>query len=368
MGKVIVRRTSYDYQSLRKIIFDILDDTIGGRIRADSRVVIKPNLLAPAPPERAIVTHPLIVRAAAEYVVGRGARPLVADSPAGQSFRRVLRESGIAGALKGMDVKMEPFTETVGVDIGKPFGSIEIAAEAVNADILINLPKLKTHSQMMLTLGIKNLFGCIVGMKKPEWHLRAGVDREMFGMLLVRIARALSPSVTILDGILSMEGDGPGRRGIPREIGVVIGGGDVAAVDIAVCNMLGIDPMSLLTNRIAIDSGMTGNNPEIDGSLPRVSGFEFPEIVPVVFGPDRLHGFMRRHLVQRPECSADLCRLCGECWKYCPAHAISHDDKRISFNYDLCIRCYCCIEVCPHGALGAHETIAGRIVRRILRI
>jgi len=368
MGKVIVRRTSYDYQSLRKIIFDILDDTIGGRIRADSRVVIKPNLLAPAPPEKAIVTHPLIVKAAAEYVTGRGVTPLISDSPAGQSFRRVIRESGIGEALSGMNVRIEPFSDSVQVDIGKPFGSIDIAAEAVNTDILINIPKLKTHAQMMLTLGIKNLFGCIIGMKKPEWHLRAGVDREMFGSLLVRIAHALSPSVTIIDGILAMEGEGPGRRGRPKEIGVIIGGTDVTAVDIAVCNMLGIDPMSLLTNRIAVDYGMTDGQLQIDGSLPHVGGFVLPDIVPVMFGPDRFHGFLRRHLVQRPVCSDDLCKMCGECWKYCPAHAISHDDKHITFDYDACIRCYCCIEVCPHGALGAYETIMGRIVRRFLKV
>ncbi|NIS74894.1 MAG: 4Fe-4S dicluster domain-containing protein, partial [Deltaproteobacteria bacterium] len=85
-------------------------------------------------------------------------------------------------------------------------------------------------------------------------------------------------------------------------------------------------------------------------------------------GPERLHGFFRRHLTQRPVCNDALCRLCGECWQYCPASAISKGKKKLSFDYDTCIRCYCCIEVCPHGALTARETVLGSMVRKILKV
>ena len=107
---------------------------------------------------------------------------------------------------------------------------------------------------------------------------------------------------------------------------------------------------------------------EIDGELPRIPDFRLPEITPIVFGPPRYHRLMRRHLVQRPVCNDDLCKVCGECWSYCPAGAIEHDKKKIHFDYDLCIRCYCCIEVCPHGALRAHETVLGKIARKVLKI
>jgi uncharacterized protein (DUF362 family)/Pyruvate/2-oxoacid:ferredoxin oxidoreductase delta subunit len=368
MSTVIMRKSSYDYSVLRPAVFEILDAACGDMIREKSRVIIKPNLLASAPPESAIVTHPLFVKAAVEYVLGKGAVPQVSDSPAVGSFHKILKESGIKDALAGMDVIYKEFKESAIIDVGKPFNKIEIAADAVSGDILINLAKLKTHAQMTLTLGIKNLFGCIVGMKKPEWHLRTGVDREKFAALLVKNYQAIRPAVTIIDGILAMEGQGPGRSGTPRELGVILGSKDTVAADIAVCRMTGIEPDTILTNRIAREAGLCEGEIVIDGCLPLIKDFKLPESAPVIFGPKRLHGYFRRHLVQRPVCNDSLCKLCGECWKYCPAKAISPVRKKIRFDYDKCIRCYCCIEVCPHGALRAHETITGKVARRVLKM
>jgi uncharacterized protein (DUF362 family)/Pyruvate/2-oxoacid:ferredoxin oxidoreductase delta subunit len=368
MSKVIVRKARYEYDILKPVVFELMDSLAGDMVQRNARVVIKPNLLAPASPEQAITTHPLIIKAVAEYVLERGARPQVSDSPAVGSFEKILKESGIKTALKGLPVEYKEFRDSAVIDVGPPFKKIEIAADALDADVLINLPKLKTHTQMLLTLGVKNLFGCIVGMKKPEWHLRSGADRDMLATLLVKICQAVSPSVTIMDGILAMEGQGPGRSGTPRTTGVVLGSTDTASIDIVVCRMLGMNPDDLLTNRIAKEQGLVSGEIEIDGDLPVIRDFRFPEMTPVVFGPRRFHGFMRRHLVQRPRCNDDMCELCGECWKYCPAGAIEHDKKRLHFDYDKCIRCYCCIEVCPHGALHTHETITGKIVRRFLKI
>jgi len=367
VGKVILRRTEYDYCNLRPLIFELLERLAGDKIRDKSRVLIKPNLLAPAPPGKAVLTHPLIVRAAAEYVLQKGGLPLISDSPAMGTFERVMKESGIRDALKGLDVECREFKRSIVVDVGPPFNKIEVAEDAMNADVVLNLPKLKTHTQMLLTLGIKNLFGCVVGLRKPEWHFRTGVDREMFARLLVKIYRAISPAVTLLDGILAMEGQGPGKGGRPRHLGMLIAGDDAVAVDMTVCRMLGLAPDSLLTNRMAAEAEPVGVDILLDGEIPLIKDFGLPEITPLVFGPRSLHGFMRRHLVQRPFCDDCLCRLCGECWKYCPARAITVKNHELSFDYDACIRCYCCIEVCPHGALRAVETVYGRVTRKILK-
>jgi ferredoxin len=221
---------------------------------------------------------------------------------------------------------------------------------------------------MLLTLGVKNLFGCVVGMKKPEWHLRAGVDREMFADLLLKIFQAIKPSFTLIDGILAMEGQGPGKGGTPKELGVLMGSTDTIAIDNIVCRMLGIGPDMLLTNKIAAEQGLAAGEIFINGDLPVINDFKLPEITPLVFGPERFHGFMRRHLVQRPECDDKTCKLCGECWNYCPADAIANGKEKISFDYDKCIRCYCCIEVCPHAALSANETAAGKVARKLLKM
>lgn len=365
--KVFLKKAEYDYGTLRPLIFELLDELAGDKIGNQSRVLIKPNLLAPARPDKAMLTHPMIVRASAEYVIEKGGVPLISDSPAMGTFDRVLKESGLREALKGLEVECREFKRSVAVDVGPPFHRIEIAEDAMNADVVLNLPKLKTHTQMLLTLGVKNLFGCIVGLRKPEWHFRTGVDREMFARLLLRIYRAIGKSVTLLDGVLAMEGQGPGKSGIPRHIGVLMASTDAVALDITICRLLEIDPDSLLTNRMAAEMGFVSSNIIVDGEFPVINDFRMPEITPLVFGPKRLHGFMRRHLVQKPLCNESLCRLCGECWKYCPARAITAQKKRLRFDYDACIRCYCCIEVCPHGALSAVETVYGRMARKILK-
>jgi uncharacterized protein (DUF362 family)/ferredoxin len=367
LARVLVRKAAYTYQTLQPLLFDLISSLDHGAIQKNSRVLIKPNLLAPAAPDRAMTTHPLIVRAVVEYVLEQGGLPQVSDSPAIGTFDKVMRDSGIAEALQGLPVDCRPFTESVFVTVGPPFQKIEIAADAMNADVVINLPKLKTHTQMLLTLGVKNMFGCIVGMRKPEWHFRTGIDRDKFAELLVRIYVAVKPTITVLDGILAMEGQGPGKGGRPRELDIVMASDDAVALDRVVCRMLGIGEDELLTNRVATRMGLKPEKIVIEGELPAIKDMQFPEMSPLVFGPKGLHGFMRKHLVQRPVCNASLCRHCGECWRYCPAKAIEQESKGLKFDYDRCIRCYCCIEICPYGALSAQETMLGKAVRKTVK-
>jgi uncharacterized protein (DUF362 family)/Pyruvate/2-oxoacid:ferredoxin oxidoreductase delta subunit len=363
--RILIRRGVYEYGTLKPLIFATLDAFLRDRVRSGVRVIIKPNLLAPARPEKAIVTHPLVIRAVAEYVLRKGATVTVSDSQAMGRFDRVLKESGIRDAMRGLDVEFREFKDSVEVDVGEPFKKIEIARDAMEADILINLPKLKTHTQMRMTLGVKNLFGCVVGLRKPEWHFRTGVNRELFATLLVKIHHAVGPALTLVDGVLAMQGQGPGRSGTPRELGIIAAGSNTYALDVALCRILGVEPYSVFTNKAAGDMGYIPDDFEIEGEAPVLDDFDVPDIVPLVFGPERMRGFMRRHLVQRPLSDDSACRMCGECWRYCPAKAISRQGSRIHFDYDKCIRCYCCIEVCPQGALQAKEPLLGKVVRKL---
>ncbi len=325
-------------------------------------MLIKPNFLAPAPPDQAVTTHPLLVRAAAEFALEHGARVQISDSPAMGSFARLLKVGGYTEALAGLDVILKPFEATTPVHVGDPFGLIDIAKDATDADVVINLAKLKTHTQMMLTLGVKNLFGCVVGLKKPEWHLRAGVDRAMFARLIVGICEAVNPAYTIVDGILGMHGQGPGKSGTPREMGLLIGGASAHAVDHTICLLLGIDPQRLHTLAGAREMGRFDGSVQIDGKLEVQGGFQLPELGPVTTGPAYLDRFMRRFVIQRPVAEDRACKRCGECWTYCPAEAIDPTDHGIRFDTERCIRCYCCLEVCPHAAIRAQKPVAGRLI------
>ena len=364
MPLVIVRNATYESDAFRSLIFEMMDAAGGCEIGAGKRVLIKPNLLAPSSPRRAVLTHPTVIRTVVEYCNGRGCRPLVADSPATGAFDLVLQVGRIREALRGLDCECRPFRNSVRIDIGGPFGAIEIAEDAIRADIIVNLPKLKTHSQMLLTLAVKNLFGCIIGYRKPEWHMRAGADRQTFARLIARIGFHLLPAINLLDGILAMEGPGPGMGGIPREIGVLLAGRDPFALDRVVCRMLALAPERLPVLKAAREMGLPVPETEIDGSLPVIRDFRLPPLASLLYGPKFLHGFIRRQFLRRPVCDSLVCRMCGECWKICPARAIAPGEKPLRFDYDRCIRCFCCIEVCPFGALETAETLAGRIVRR----
>ncbi len=362
MSTVHIRQATYNYEVLRPIVFEMLGSAEGPTIQSGTRVLIKPNFLAPAAPDKAVTTHPLIVKAAAEFALEKGARVQISDSPAMGSFSKLLKKGGYEEMLKNLDVTATPFEKTIAVDVGEPFGRIDIAKDAMEADVVINLAKLKTHTQMMLTLGVKNIFGCIVGLKKPEWHMRTGVDRQMFGRLIVSIFEAVGPAYTIIDGILAMEGQGPGKSGTPRELGLLMGGKNAHAVDHVVCLQVGLNPDTLETQRNARALGMYDGSVHINGDLNILDDFQIPELGSITMGPDFLGRFMRKFFIQQPVADNQSCKLCGECWKYCPAQAISYTDRGISFNTDTCIRCYCCLEVCPHAAIHARKPMAGRVV------
>ena len=266
--------------------------------------------------------------------------------------------------MEGLDVICKEFKETTKLDIGKPFGEIDVARDVVEADVVINIAKLKTHSQMLLTLGVKNLFGCIVGLKKPEWHFRTGMNRKMFARLLVQIHNAINPSITLVDGILAMEGQGPGKSGLPRHIGVLVGSQNAFAADYAICSLLGINPERLPTNEQAKKLGLISEGIYIKGDFDIVDGFKLPELGPLTFRSKPFNKFMRKYIIQKPVANNVICKLCGECVQYCPAKAIAANHTKIFFNYDKCIRCYCCVEICPHGALSVKKPIGGKILSR----
>jgi len=364
MYPVVVKKSRYAYETLRRDVFYILGSINDGLVTKGTRVLVKPNLLAASKPEQAITTHPLVVKAACEYALEQGAVVTVGDSPPLGAFEKIINATGLKNILRDLPVELKELQSPVKVSTSENFREVELSEDALGAEAIINLPKLKTHSQMNLTLAVKNFFGCVVGARKGEWHLRIGDDRERFGELIASIYKSMPPSLSLIDGILAMEGNGPGSGGNPRELGVLLGSRSAPALDAAVCTMLGFDPLELLTTKAAWNMGIAKEY-EVIGELPHVSDFVIPGSSGTMFGPKFFSGFLRRHFTVRPKCMDDSCKLCEECTRMCPAGALEMGDKKLNFDYDKCIRCYCCLEVCPHGALTRHDPILRRIIRKV---
>jgi len=352
---VLIEKGSYVYQELRPVVFRMLE-TLGQGLS---------NLLMAAGPDEGIVTHPLVVRATVEFLLEKKVHVQISDSPAVGPLDRVLRRAGYTAALEGLAVDLKPFEKTVAVDVGPPFGRIDVAADALAADAVVNLAKVKTHTQMLLTLGVKNLFGCVVGLAKPRWHLRCGIDRDQFARLLVGIYQAISPCLTLVDGVTALEGQGPGRSGRPRALGILAAGRSAPAVDATLCRLLGVDPRQLATHRAAAERNLLPVQTTVRGDFRVTDDFVLPRMAPATFGPPVVSRFMRRHVLQKPVVNVNRCRQCGQCGEYCPAGAITDAARGVHFDYDRCIRCYCCVEICPHGALQAVEPAAGRLMHRL---
>ena len=366
MTHVWLEPAAYDGPQLRQKLETMLGRLPEGTLGPGKQVLIKPNLLAPAVPEQAVTTHPLIVGAVAEIVSDLGGRVTVADSPAAVTADRVLRKGGYLEVLKALPVRTANLEATVPVDIGEPFGQVPMAKAVMEADAVLNLAKLKTHTQMLLTLGVKNMFGCVVGMEKARWHLRTGTDRRQFARLLVKVCAAVNPAYTILDGILALEGQGPGSRGEPRDFGLLIGGDNPFAVDRTICLLLGLEPHQLATCEQADALGVFDGQVHVHGDVSICHDFKLPNLGPLMTGTARFDRWMRRHLIQRPMPDNRRCKLCRACWELCPAKVIRHDTRGIQIDAEGCIRCYCCIEICPHGAITAREPMLGRIFNRYL--
>ncbi|MFZ3091460.1 MAG: DUF362 domain-containing protein [Nitrospirota bacterium] len=359
----IVQAKTYDdarvYEDIKRLV-----DLLGGInrfVKKGNKVLLKPNLLSAKPPEAGITTHPAVIKAVAKLVMEAGAIPFIGDSPGGRAinFEKVAAVTGMKQAADELGIRLVDFRNSVELSTtnGGIFKKLNVAKEAIDADVIINLPKLKTHVQMFLTLGVKNMFGCIIGLQKAQWHFKAGVDRKYFAAMLLELYSLLKPSLTIVDGIVAMEGDGPGSAGKLRNLGLVFAGSDAVALDTVICNALGVKNEELPILVAAKEKGIGITEMEridvLGERLKDVSIHDFirPKMIDVMFGPNLLKKFLMNNITSKPIEDRKMCTLCSKCIEACPTDIISIKNKRLAFDYDKCIRCFCCLEVCPEGAM-----------------
>jgi uncharacterized protein (DUF362 family)/Pyruvate/2-oxoacid:ferredoxin oxidoreductase delta subunit len=372
----LIRCESYDQPELDQAVRRAVDllGGISGFVKSGDRVLLKPNLLAARTPEKRVTTDPGVVRAVARMVMEAGGRPFIADSPAIESFKKVGHTTGMSRVAEELGIELKEMERSTPVPQGGNglFRKLELSADALEADVVINLPKLKTHSQMLLTLGVKNLFGTVVAQRKAEWHYMVGVNRDTFASLLVEIYKAVNPALTILDGVWGMHGHGP-SNGSPIQLNLIGASGDAVALDVSVCHILGVVPSSFPLYRAARETG-TGETDlkRIDffGDEPggfAVKDFDAPRLDSVSLLPNVFDWFAKRYLASKPVQEKDTCAGCGQCAEICPARAIQLGQRKIDFDYDRCIRCYCCQEICPRDAIQFRKGLIMRLLHRLGR-
>jgi len=367
----IAKCSSYDSTAVDAAV-EAAFDAFGGAgalIRPGDRVLVKPNLLMAWPMEGAVTTHPAVVESVVRRLQDCGARVTIGDSPGIGSAAKVADRCGIAEVARRLGVEMVEFQPVEMRTNEGLFRRFEVAREAVEADLIINLPKLKSHGQMVLTAAVKNLFGCVVGHRKAQWHMHAGRDRDAFATMLLELARLLEPHFSIVDGIVGMDRNGP-SAGRVRDIGVILAGSDALAIDRIAARIAGLPEQQFPLVRAAAASGAFSDSLgaiEIAGAPVEsciIDDFELPEAVDVEFGPRLLRGPLRKAMAATPAVDHAECRQCLACVRACPPGAMALADGRITIDRRKCISCFCCQEMCPHQAINVRRGWLARLLIR----
>jgi Pyruvate/2-oxoacid:ferredoxin oxidoreductase delta subunit len=305
-----------------------------------------------------------------------GGHPVIADSPGFGNFERAAHKAGFMDVAEELGIPCVELTDPVPLPTRRPgatFYKIEVSRRVVESDLVINLPKMKTHGQMLLTLGVKNLFGCVVAQRKAEWHYSVGMSREAFASLLLDIWHGIHPALTVLDGIAGMDGFGP-SNGDSYPYNVLAGARDALKMDFYLCRMMGARLADFPLWQAASLRGMPQCEPDGGDLCGDFSpdyvwpGVHIPKLdsMGVIPGLSRLpfSRALERALASRPAHRPEACTDCGQCLAVCPAGAMSRRGKKIVIDYNVCIRCYCCQEMCPSRAIDFQDGL----VRKILRL
>lgn len=369
---------SYNIESVRSAVHDALRlAELDGHFASDRSVLLKPNMLSTRRPEEAVTTHPTIVRVLGETALEHGCTVELGDSPpfAGEKperYRRLCRVTGMSAVAGDLGIPLVRFEEDV-VEVQNPDGrfyrSFGLARAGVEADLVVNIPKLKTHGLTTFSGAIKNVFGCVPGIRKGLFHVQAAEEREVFAQMLVDLLGAVRPTVHVMDAVIAMEGEGP-NAGKPRQLGLILASSDPVALDAVACRIVGIEPFSIDTTRLAHEHGLGCGDPnqiEVRGEAieyVRVSDFrlssgrnDWSRI------PSPIRRLLRRQLVASPQIDSHECTGCGDCVSACPAKAIS-PGRPPDIDLAKCIRCYCCHEVCNFSAATLKRGFLGELFFR----
>lgn len=354
---VLLRKVSDYHQTaeIEEFVAGFIESEIAGSLKG-RKVLLKPNLLMKKSSESAITTHPAVVGACARVLKKKGADLYLGDSPGGRntrsSYNRLLKGCGLDGVIR--EYRIEPlfFDEDYSeVNIGgQTSAKLSVARAAKEFDLIFNLAKFKTHGFMGLTAAVKNNFGFVIGFAKAQCHLRFP-DPLNFAAMLVDLTMYVSPQFNIVDGIVSMDREGPSS-------GRVVNTGFLAAstspflLDFDLLKRTAIEESRVYTVTVSRQRGLIPEKYEVQGdSELSLRQFEPPKKTSLL-GEKPVFKWARKQLTALPYYDKDTCRKCYKCVENCPPQVIEKDSEGYPYLSDSqgCIRCYCCVELCPYKA------------------
>ena len=328
------------------------------------KVLVKPNILFDAPPERAVTTHPQVIASLLKLLMDAGARPVVGDSPAIHTSSFSGQVCGIRDVCRDLGVKWADFldgTQTVTSTIsGRRKYSFQVTRHAVESDLIITVPKMKNHQLMIMTGAVKNLFGVMPAFTKSPYHLRHR-NRRQFAEFLSHLYSALPPAIAVMDGLIAMEGPGP-NNGYPRHAGLLMASTDCGAVDVTAAGVMGYNPAEIPGCQSMKRHGLSraGDISDITYPLKHPRDHILEDFLRVKTQKksrmiwDMVYPRIFRYFYSRsggPVIQPQVCISCGKCEMICPNGSARRGETAYEICLESCIRCYCCHEVCPADAI-----------------
>lgn len=264
MGKskvALVVCSDYEEDHVNKAIQKGID-LLGGLelfFSKEEKILLKPNLLAKASPEKAVTTHPTVFRAVGKYLKDAGYENLYyGDSPGNPigGVERVAAGCGIKEPADELEIKLGDFNagQAVVFDEGLTEKHFIISNAILDCDGIINICKMKTHQLERITGATKNTFGAVYGLNKSAFHAKY-TDADNFAKMIADLNNFVKPKLHIMDGIMAMEGNGP-QSGTPIKMNVILMGKDPIALDTVFCGLIGLNPELVPTNKYGQQYGV----------------------------------------------------------------------------------------------------------------
>ena len=343
---------------------DALIASLGGWaafVKPGDRVLVKVNMLSDHAPEDAVTTHPEVLRAVLRGLLAAGAKPKVGDSPASAvGVPRIWQKTGVQAVCEAEGVPLVPFEGDGAREVERDGIRFTLSPAMNDVDKVVNLPKVKTHALMTFTCGVKNLYGFIPGYQKAVLHKRYPRPHA-FAKVLRAIEAEVKPVLTLADGVVGMEGEGP-SAGTPKPLGFLAASPDPYRLDCALAELLGMPLRSVPYLAHLAKDPMYAQALPAEAEAFRPVSFKIPSTARTRLIPTWLVHRIAPLVWVRPFIDAAKCIRCGRCVASCPVKTLAMGRPTPFLSKpSACIGCCCCHEMCPEKAIEMRQSLLLRL-------